>query len=297
VTRFVWPALILCLIILGLVACGGSSATDDGKVQVVTTLPLFADFIREVGGEHVDVTALVPSGADPHTYEPAPKDLAKLAKADLVIVNGVDLEPFAKNTIEPNVPDDAPLIELASPPLEVVNNNPHLWMDIANARQYVQTIRDALVQVDPANRGDYESSTAAYLTELDALDAYVRDQVALIPEARRKLITSHDAFVYLAKSTGLEVVGFVAESPGQEPSPDDLRSIIEAAQDEDIPAVFTEPQVSTESQILDEIANDAGVEVCKLYSDSLDNKVKSYVELMRYDADELARCLGASSGG
>lgn len=294
--RFFWIALILSLTVLGM-ACGdGSDGGDDSKVQVVTTLPLFADFIREVGGDRVEVTALVPSGADPHTFEPAPKDVAKLEGADLVIVNGLDLEPFANNTIAPNVPDDVPLVELVTPSLEVINDNPHLWMDVANAREYINTISAALVEVDPDGISAYEANSAAYLTELDALETYVQAQVDAIPEARRKLITAHDAFVYLAKSTGLEVVGFVVEGPGGEPSPDDLENIIETAQAEDIPAVFTEPQVSTVSETLEEIANDAGVEVCKLYSDALDDTVKSYIELMTYDADELLRCLGDAGG-
>lgn len=294
--RFFWTAMILSLIAAGM-ACGDDDdGGDDGKVQVVTTLPLFADFIREVGGDRVEVTALVPSGADPHTFEPAPKDVAKLEDADLVIVNGLDLEPFAHNTIAPNVPDDVPLVELVDPGLEVINNNPHLWMDVTNAKRYINTIYAALKDIDPAGLSTYQAGSAAYLTELDALETYVQAQVDAIPEARRKLITAHDAFVYLAESTGLEVVGFVVEGPGEEPSPDDLRNIIETAQGEDIPAVFTEPQVNTVSETLEEIASDAGVEVCKLYSDALDDTVKSYIELMTYDADELLRCLGDANG-
>jgi ABC-type Zn uptake system ZnuABC Zn-binding protein ZnuA len=120
----------------------------------------------------------------------------------------------------------------------------------------------------------------------------VKDKVDEIPDNNRKLVTTHDAFGYFSRVYGLSIVAFVAPSPGQETSPQDIAKLSKAMKDEGVPAVFVEPQVHSESEILRQAGEDAGVEVCALYSDSLDGQVTTYIELMRFDADELARCLG-----
>jgi ABC-type Zn uptake system ZnuABC Zn-binding protein ZnuA len=110
-------------------------------------------------------------------------------------------------------------------------------------------------------------------------------------------VTTHDAFGYFADAFGFEVTEFVAEAPGGDPSAEDIAKIVGVLEGQGVPAVFAEPQVQGEGEILEQAANDAGVEVCVLYSDSLDDHVTSYIELMRFDADELARCLGGGDGG
>ncbi len=117
-----------------------------------------------------------------------------------------------------------------------------------------------------------------------------------MPPARRKLVTTHDAFPYLARYLGFEVVAVVAASPSQEPSPRDIADLLQAINDEGVPAVFAEPQLGSQGQLLKQAAADAGVAVCTLYADSLDDEVESYIELMRFNADEIARCLGQSDG-
>jgi len=126
------------------------------------------------------------------------------------------------------------------------------------------------------------------------VDAEVTAGVQSIPSERRKLVTFHDAYPYLAHRYGLEIVGFVAQSPGRDPSAQQVSDLANAIRDQKVPAVFKEPQFS--ARILDIAAKDAGVEVCVLYSDALDNNVKTYVDLMRFNASELTRCLGGTSG-
>jgi ABC-type Zn uptake system ZnuABC Zn-binding protein ZnuA len=262
------------------------------KVKVAASLAIFADFARQVGGDRLDVSTVIPAGADPHTYEPPPGRVARLTEADLVIVNGLGLEAALQDVIKENTPSSTPIIEL-SQGLSVTNDdqsaNPHLWLDVQNAIAYVERIRNALVEIDPAGADAYRANADSYLAELRALDAEVAAAIDSIPSDRRKLVTFHDAFPYLAQRYGLEVVGVVVASPGKEPSAKEVADLVEAIAAEDVPAVFKEPQFN--ASILELAADDAGVEICTLYSGALDKKVDTYVKLMRFDAKELARCL------
>jgi manganese/iron transport system substrate-binding protein len=275
-----------------LIACQEDEKAEEGgtpKVGVVVSLAIFADFARQVGGDNVDVSTLVPAGADPHTYEPGPSRIEDLTKADLVIVNGLGLEAALEDVVEENISSSAILVELAEG-LSVIDENPHLWLDVQNAIAYVEHIRDALVEIDPAAAETYRANADSYLTELQALDEEVAAAIDPIPSDRRKLVTFHDAFPYLALRYGLEVVSVVVASPGKEPSAKDVANLVDTITAEDVPAVFKEPQLN--ARILELAADDAGVEVCTLYSGALDKKVDTYVKLMRFNANELARCLG-----
>jgi len=263
------------------------------RVKVVASLAIFADFVRQVGGDRVDVSTLIPAGADPHTYDPPPGRVVRLTEADLVIANGLGLEAALEDVIEENTPSSTPIIELAQGLSAITNDhqsaNPHLWLDVQNAIAYVERIRDALVETDPAGADVYRSNTDSYLAELRTLDQEVAAAIDSIPSDRRKLVTFHDAFPYLAQRYGLEVVGVVVASPGKEPSAKDVADLVDAIAVEDVPAVFKEPQFN--ARILELAADDAGVEVCTLYSGALDKKVDTYVKLMRFNAKELVRCL------
>jgi len=292
---FALPLAAIALLASVLLAACQEEEAKEGetpRVKVAATLAIFADFARQVGGDRVDVSTVIPAGADPHTYEPPPGRVARLTEADLVIVNGLGLEAALQDVIEENTPSSTPIIEL-SQGLSVTNDdqsaNPHLWLDVQNAIAYVERIRDALVEIDPASADAYRTNADSYLAELRALDAEVAAAIDSIPSDRRKLVTFHDAFPYLAQRYGLEVVGVVVASPGKEPSAKDVADLVEAIAAEDVPAVFKEPQFN--ASILELAADDAGVEICTLYSGALDKKVDTYVKLMRFDAKELVRCL------
>jgi ABC-type Zn uptake system ZnuABC Zn-binding protein ZnuA len=276
-------------------ACGGgdSGTETSNKVKVTATLGLFGDLVRNVGGDRVQVSVLVPDGTDPHTYEPPPSQIAKLSQAKLMVMNGLDLEASLEDVIRENVSSSATVLELAAG-LPTLEDNPHLWLDADNAITYVERIRDALASADPAGAGVYRANAESYLAELRTLDGEVTAAVESIPPDRRKLVTFHDAYPYLAQGYGLEMVGFVVESAGKEPSAQEIADLTQAIDDEDVPAVFTEPQFS--ARILELAADDAGVEVCTLYSDAFTDEVKSYVDLMRFNARELVRCLGETGG-
>jgi ABC-type Zn uptake system ZnuABC Zn-binding protein ZnuA len=289
---FALPLTAIALVAsLLLTACQEEEEAEEGettKANVVVSLAIFADFARQVGADRADVFTLIPAGADPHTYEPGPSRVTKLTNADLVIVNGLGLEAPLEDVIEENTPSSTILIELAEG-LPVIADNPHLWLDVQNAIAYVERIRDALVQIDPAGADTYRANADSYLAELRALDEEAAAAIDSIPSDRRKLVTFHDAFAYLARRYGLEVVAVVVASPGKEPSAKDVAALVDAIAEEDVPAVFKEPQLN--ARILELAADDAGVAVCTLYSGTLDKKVNTYVKLMRFNARELMRCL------
>ena len=297
-------ALVAALLLTALLtACGGGdSATGGGdtKVKVVTTLPLFADLVRQVGGDRVEVTSLAPAGADPHTFEPAPQDVRQVETATIAFGNGLNLEPSAEKIIQTNLKGGAQYVKLAETANEqgaqVVDDNPHLWLDIEYVKLYLGIIRDSLTAIDKGGEASYNQSYESYVLKLDEVASYGRGRIASIPAANRKLVTTHDAFPYLARYFGLSIIAFAEEEPGQEPSPNDIANLINALKDQNVPAVFTEPQIEGANKTLERAASDAGVQVCTLYSDSLDERVKSYEDLIRFDSDELARCLGSANG-
>jgi ABC-type Zn uptake system ZnuABC Zn-binding protein ZnuA len=269
-------------------------------VQVVTTLPLFADFVRQVGGDRVEVTSLVPAGADPHTFEPSPSDVKKVAQADIAFANGSNLEPAAIGLIEANLPGDARLVVLTVEAISVIGarvKDPHVWMDPLGGKLYAELIRDALKRVDADGTDLYDANTHEYLSALTDLADEISRTIDSVPAGNRKLVVTHGAFGRFAEAFDLKIVAMVAPSPGQEPSPEDVANLTRAIEDQGVPAVFREPQVDAEGRILEQAAKDAGVEVCTLYSDSLDDRVTSYIEMMRFNAAEIARCLGGDSGG
>jgi manganese/iron transport system substrate-binding protein len=275
---------------------GGAAANTGGKVRVVTSADLFTDFIQNVGGERAQVKALVPSHADPHTYEPVPRSVQSVTDADLVIINGVGLEETLLNLINNNVRKGVPVVEMAAGLLVIGGDanepagNPHLWLDPQYAVHYVERIRDALVQVDPAGEATYRANATTYIQQLNALDTEIASTLASIPQDRRKLVTFHDSFPYFAQRYGFQVVGVVVEAPGREPSARDMARLEDRIRADKIRVVFKEPQLN--AQLLEIAAQDAGAKVMTLLSIAYADNVHSYIEMMRFDARQLAKGLG-----
>ena len=174
--------------------------------------------------------------------------------------------------------------------------DPHLWQNVRNGIAYVQLIRDTLIGADPDGASEYRANADAYLAELAATDDYMREALAEIPERSRYLVTTHDAFGYLAHAYHVNVAGFVTPNPAAEPSLSDRRKLTETIRTLDVPAVFLEPNLAARSTTLTEVANEQGIRVCPIYGDTFDDAVTSYVEMMRFNADSIRDCLtGAPS--
>ncbi|MEU7025896.1 anchored repeat ABC transporter, substrate-binding protein [Streptomyces sp. NPDC046275] len=170
--------------------------------------------------------------------------------------------------------------------------DPHAWGDVSNAEAYVRRIEAELAKADPAGRAVYARNSETYLRALAALHKNVAATLATVPAAHRKLITTHDAFGYLAKAYGMEVAGFVVPVPSQEPSAAEVEKLRRTIREKRVPAVFLEPNLAARADVLRRVARDEGVGLCTIYGDSFDDKVHDYVGMMRHNAAELARCLG-----
>ena len=297
--------LLVASAALGL-ACGGGDSnreeTNDSsyRVRVITSLPVLKDMAREVGGDRVKVTSLIPAGADVHTFQLVPKDLVSVKEADIVVFNGLDLEAPIEDAVMNALNSKAVVVrlgeELDESYLEESDEhghdskgNPHLWLDPIIAMKYVDLISKAFREIDAPGAATYEANARRYISELEALDIELSDTISAIPEERRKLVTFHDAFPYFARRYGLDMVGVVIESPGREPSAKELDDLLLQIQDSGVTAVYTEPQFN--ARILELLASDAGIKVLTLYSDALDEVAGSYVEMMRFNAQQLVEGL------
>lgn len=292
---------LLVFALFAIAACGASGSTsppDTGRVRVVTTSTVFADLVRNTGGDRVSVTSLVPPGADVHTYQATPDDLRAASDAQLLVMNGLDLDDWLEETLV-SASSEAPILKLGEdldgvellPGEEAAEMNPHLWMDVANAQLYVARIADALKATDPDHATEIEASASAYTATLAELDGWVRDQIAAIPVANRKFVMFHDALPYFARAYGLEVVGVAVEAPGQDPSAGEIAALIDAIRESEVKAIFSEDQFPT--ALVDQIARETGASVvADLYDDSLgDPPVTSYEAVIRWDVEKLVEAL------
>ena len=287
-----------------LAGCQGASPSSDasgsgGRIRVVTTTTVFADIVRNVGGDLVDVTSLVPKNGDVHTFEPRPADVRSVAQAQLLVMNGLGLDDWLAKTITNASSSGTPLVKLAVglpgvtllPGEDPGTENPHLFMDPTYVELYVDRIAAGLKQVVPADASRIEAQAAAYKSRLAALDTWVRDQVSTIPLQNRKLVTFHDAFPYYAREYGITIVGVAVAAPGQDPSAGYAAALIDAIRKAGVKAIFSESQFP--AKLVDQLAAETGTKVvANLYDDALgDPPVTSYEAVIRWDTQQLVAAL------
>lgn len=295
-------ALVALALAASLAACTGTSGSPSpDTVTVVTTTTVFADMVAKVGGNRVTVHALVPRGADVHTFDPAPADAQAISNAKLIVMNGLGLDDWLTGVIRDANTTDTPLLKLAEsvPATDLITSaaaeggasNPHLWMDVKYGRAYAAQIASALSQIDPSGKATYDANLAAYDAQLASLDTWIRDQIGSIPADNRRIVSFHDAFPYYARAYGLDIVGVVVPAPGQDPSAGEIAALIRAIRDSHVKAVLAEAQF--DDRLVQTIAAETGAAVVSdLFDDSLgDPPIDSYEGVMRYDTDQLTRVL------
>jgi zinc/manganese transport system substrate-binding protein len=265
------------------------------RVNVVASFSILGDFVKNVGGDRVDVTTLVGPDGDVHVYTPAPADAKKIADAKLLIVNGLGLEGWLPRLLQSSG-SKAPIITATKgiAPLKVGSNaDPHAWQSVPDARIYVANISDALIAADPADAEAFRTNAQVYLTKLDGLDREVREAVAKIPPNRRKAISTHDAFGYFAAAYGIEFIAPLGVSTESEASARDIAGIITQIKTEKIPAVFLEN--ISDDRLIRRISAETSARVGgTLYSDSLTGEkgdAPTYIELVRHNIKALTSAL------
>ena len=275
-------------------------AAAQEKLKVVATFSILADFVKNVGGDRVAVSALVGPNSDAHVYQPSPGDAKTLADAKVVIANGLGFEGWINRLVKASG-TKAPMIVATRgiKPRKAADDHghgdadPHAWQSVANAKLYVANIRDALVAADPAGKDAYEANAAAYAAKLDALDAEVKAAIEKIPADRRRIITTHDAFGYFAAAYGVTFVAPQGVSTEAEVSAKDVARIITQIRKQKIPAVFLENV--TDKRLLERIGAESGARIGgTLYSDALTDEkgaAPTYLDMMRHNVKQLAAAL------
>jgi ABC-type Zn uptake system ZnuABC Zn-binding protein ZnuA len=301
--------LFLTALFFGLAACGPAPAAgENGKLKVVATTTIVGDVVRQIGGDQIDLTVLLPVGSDPHSFEPTPQDAARVADAQLIFANGAGLEEFLTPLLK-NAGSQAEVVPVSegiellasqevhdegSAAAESHSGDPHTWFDPNNVMIWVKNIEAKLSLLDPAHAQQYGANAAAYTGKLKELDGWIQEQVTQIPVENRKLVTDHASFTYFASRYGFTQVGAIipAYSSMAQPSAQDLAALEDAVRAQGVKAVFVSEAANPAQS--ERIAQDTGVQVVKLYNGALsapDGPAGTYLDFMRFDVTEIVKAL------
>ncbi|HEY7875112.1 MAG TPA: metal ABC transporter substrate-binding protein [Actinomycetota bacterium] len=297
-----------------LVAASGCTSEPEGhalrppRFVVVTTVSPITDIARNVAGEGAEVAGIVPEGVDSHTFEPTTATVRQIAEADLIFVNGLELEEPTVDLARTNAPDATPIVALGDEAIDPSDHlydfsfprsggkpNPHLWMSVPFAIDYAKLIAEQLIEVGPSGGDGFESRADAYVSELERLDQAIRSTVQTIPPENRVLLTYHDSFAYFAKEYGFRVLGAIQPGDFAEPSARDVARLVDQIRATSVPAIFGSEVFP--SPVLEQIARETGVRFeASLRDDDLPGDAgdpeHSYIGLMIFDVSAMAEALG-----
>jgi zinc/manganese transport system substrate-binding protein len=274
-------------------------------LKVIATFSVIGDLVQTIGGESVAVTTLVAPGGDAHVYQPTPRDAKSIADASLVVVNGLAMEGWLDRLIKASGYQGPILVAsdgIATQTMVEEESgagkgkpvtDPHAWQNLANGRIYVRNIATALAKADPANAAGYDDRAKHLTQEIDALDAWVRQQIAEIPPAKRKIITSHDAFGYFGTAYGVTFLAPVGLSTDSEPTAAGLGQLARQIKKEGIKALFIESM--TDPRLIQQLAHESGAVVGgTLYSDTLSPQggpADSYLKMFRHNVPAMVEAM------
>lgn len=271
---------------------------QEAKKSVIATASIFADMAEVIAGDLVTVRTIVPIGGDPHIYEPTPADAKLVSDADLVLKNGLTFEGWLNELIENSgTKAKVKLITAGIQPIESLtyqnSSDPHAWMDAKNGLIYIKNIKDALIQIDPDNADKYEFNYSIYQQQLQDLDQYIETEINKIPQQRRILITSHDAFQYYGRRYGVRLESILGTSTDADVQVSDIERLTKVISESGIPSVFIETTVNP--KFLQQLANDNDVTIGgKLFSDSIgdkDSDAPTYIDMLTYNTNTIVKAL------
>ncbi|UEJ82765.1 metal ABC transporter substrate-binding protein [Brachybacterium halotolerans subsp. kimchii] len=280
----------------------GTSSADGEKPVVLTTFTVLEDIAENVGGEDLVVESITKPGAEIHGYEPTPGDIRKASDADLILDNGLNLEVwFGQFVEEADVPHV--VVSEGIEPIDITEDayagkpNPHAWMSPKNVQTYVDNMVEAFSGLDPEHAEDYEKNGETYKRQLQDVQDSLTDELAELPKNQRALVSCEGAFSYLARDAGLTEKYIWPVNAEQQATPQQITSVIEFVQENDVPAVFCESTVSDKPMQQVVSATDASFGGT-LYVDSLsegDGPVPTYLDLIRHDADTITTGLAGEA--
>lgn len=272
------------------------------KIKVASFSTIDTEIAQQVGGDHVDVAGLVKPGVDPHEYDPTPADLRKVSDAQLILTSGKHMENYL-NKLQEATGGKADMLKvgdhfssLTMKADEGMENrgaieDPHWWHSVANVKQATKIIRDELIKLDPADKADFEKNADLYLARLDELDKWVKRRVAELPRDRRKLVTSHDAFQYLARDYGFKIEAIEGVSAETEPSNRHVSELIDDIKKQGVKAIFLESTLNP--KVTTQITRETGVKIGgSLYPDGLGrDDASNYEGMMKHNVSTIVDAL------
>ncbi|NEO54466.1 MAG: zinc ABC transporter solute-binding protein [Okeania sp. SIO3B5] len=297
-----WPALG---ILLGLWISSCAAPFSDGnekKPKVVSTNTIIADMTEKIGEDEIEHQGIMKPGADPHIYEPVPADSVAFEEAELILYNGYNLEPAliklmnAAGIKAEKLAVGEKVTPLQNPDKGELVPDPHVWGDAKNGILMVNGIRDALIKLSPEDRELFTENAAKLIEELLAVDTWISEQIATIPESKRRLVTTHDAFEYYVRAYGLQMTGtLIGMSTEEQPSAKTVKNLAEEIKKTGVPAIFAETTINP--QLIATVAQEAGVKLApkELYSDSIGapgSEGDSYVKMLESNTRAIVEALG-----
>ena len=266
--------------------------------KVVASASIFEDMAQHLGRDLIETESIVPIGGDPHVYEPTPSDAVLVSKADLILINGMTFEGWINELVENSGTKGK--VVLITKGVDSISStsykgatDPHAWMDAENGLIYARNISEALQEVDPANKEQYQQYFNEYSQQLKDLDQYIRDEINSIPEQKRVLVTSHDAFAYYGKKYGIKLSAIMGISTEAEAQTSDIIRVTETIRKTGVTAIFIESTINP--KLLQQIARDNNVEIGgELFADSIgdeDSDGHGYLEMLRHNTDVIVGAL------
>jgi zinc/manganese transport system substrate-binding protein len=290
------------ILALALSLMANATTATAKPLQIVASFSVLADVVREVGGDHVRVKSLVPPNGDPHSFEPSPDDAANLRDADLTFLSGEGLERWFERLAVASGYQGKPIVVSTGIRLRQrerkgqLSDDPHVWNSPLNVEIWVENIENALRSADPADAADYKARADHYTNELKQLDADAHGLFDPIPPEKRKILTSHDAFGYLARDYHIEFMAPLGFSTESEASAADVAKLIDQVRSEHVRVYFTE--TSNDPRLVQQIAAATGaLPGGKLYAEALsspDGPAPTYLRMFRHNMNELAHAMTAS---
>ena len=282
-------------------ACQPAKSQTHGLPYVMATETFLGDIAQNVAGNRLKVYTLLPVTVDPHEYQPKPQDVAKLAQAQVLIINGLGYETWLQKTLDSLggqrqvIVTTNGLIPDQDPSGQHPEGDPHMWMNPLNVINYVDQIRDGLTQADPAGKDVYAPNANAYISKLQALDQWVKDQVGQLPVEKRLLVTNHDALGYFAKAYDFKVIGAIIPSVTTDASPSaqQLAGLIETIKHSGVRAIFLD--IGENQKLAQQVASETGAEVItNLYVESTsgpNGPAPTYIDMIKHDVTVILNTL------
>ncbi len=313
-SRLRWiPIAAGLLVVVAGCAAGGTREADTGggRLRIVTTVSPITNIVANIAGGHAEVTGVVPMGADSHEFDPPPSVARILAEADVVFLNGLDLEVPTLRMAEANLGADAEVVLLGeatisqdrwifdfSFPEEEGDPNPHLWMNPLHGKMYAEVVADTLARIDPDNTDEYAANLAAFSAKVDELDTALRRATETVPHRHRKLLTYHDSFPYFAREYGWEVIGAIQPSDFSDPTPREVAEMITQIRESGVPAIFGSEVFA--SPVLEQIARETpATYLADLRDDELIGEPgspgRTYLGMLAFDYITIVEALGGDA--